>query len=351
MIDLTLVALVLFIGLANFYFTQWFIRYAKIKRITDYPNKRSSHNVPTPRGGGFGFVLFIISALIVYAFLNNILLEKEFLVFLMSSTLVAFIGWLDDKNDLSKEFRFAVQSAAAILVIIFISNLDLFYIPFVGLLNLGLFGAFLALLWITATTNIFNFMDGVDGIASVQALSAAIGWTIFAYLWQVPVLFAVNIFVVAGIVSFLVYNWSPAKIFMGDVGSVFLGFLFAIMPFIAAYYSDQVSIGETIWLAGILLWPFLFDGTITFFRRLYKGENVFEAHRTHLYQKLNVAGWEHSGISKLYLSISLVCIGLAVAFIMAPDFIRIVIFATLLVASFIFARYVHSISTANETVS
>ncbi len=349
MIDLTIVALVLFIALANFYFTRWFIRYAKVKRITDIPTKRSSHNVPTPRGGGFGFVVFIIVSLVAYALLKGIFLSTGFLVILISVTIVAFLGWLDDKNDLSKEFRFAVQSLAAILVIVFISNLDLFYLPFFGTVNLGIFGALLGLLWITATTNIFNFMDGVDGIASVQAFSAALGWAIFAYFWQVPLLLVINLFVIAGIVSFLFYNWSPAKIFMGDVGSVFLGFLFAIMPFIAAHFSEQVTIAETIWIAGILLWPFLFDGTFTILRRLYEGENVFEAHRTHLYQKLNIAGWTHAGISTLYLIISFLCIGLAAAFAITTDFIQVIIFATLLFGSLVFARYVY-LNTGSEEI-
>jgi len=346
LVDLIIVALVLFIAIANYFFTRWFIRYAKVKRITDIPTERSSHQVPTPRGGGVGFVVFIIFALLIHSILNDAFLTTGLIVLITSSGMVAFLGWFDDKNDLSKEFRFAVQSVAAILVILFITNLDQFYIPFFGTLHLGIAGIFLGLLWITATTNIFNFMDGVDGIASSQALSAAIGWLIFAFIWNEPVLFAINLYTIAGILAFLTFNWSPAKIFMGDVGSVFLGFLFAAMPFLAAYYAEGVNIGESIWIAGILLWPFLFDGTFTILRRLYQGENVFEAHRTHLYQKLNIAGWEHADISKLYLAVSLMCIGLAVLFSVNGDFLRAVIFATLLIASIVFAKYVFSVANS-----
>src|SRR5690606_16101459 len=108
--------------------------------------------------------------------------------------------------------------------------------------------------------NIYNFMDGIDGIATVQAIGTSSGWMIFSALWGLPELFALNTCILTAVTVFLLFNWPPARIFMGDVGSLFLGFAFAIMPFLASSMSGFVAAGEAIWLAGLLLWPFLFDG-------------------------------------------------------------------------------------------
>ena len=324
------------------------MRYAKVRRITDIPTERSSHQVPTPKGGGVGFVLFTLLALSTYLIINGTIFTIPLFVFLIASVIIATLGWFDDKHDLSKRIRFGVQLLAALLIIILVTNLDAIYLPLVGTVDLGIAGGFLALIWITGSTNIYNFMDGVDGIASAQAVGVAIGWMAFAYIWNVPELFYLNSFILASVVTFILYNWPPAKIFMGDVGSIFLGFVFGAMPFMAANLSSDVSIGVTIWVSAFLLWPFLFDGSYTIFRRLSHEENIFEAHRSHLYQRLNIEGWTHKEISILYMVFSVLCVLFSIAFYLSSGWVQVLLFAGLIVLSILYVVYVKQTELSNK---
>jgi len=338
--DFLLLIIAAAIFVVNYFFTKWFIRYAKVKRITDYPTERSSHEVPTPRGGGFGFVLFTILGTVVYASISGIYIHANLLILLGAALFVAVLGWFDDKNDLSKRVRFSVQLLAAVIVLLAISNFSILYLPSGIIVQMGLIGLVPGLIWITGNTNIFNFMDGVDGIASVQTLTASAGWIIFAFFWEAPSLMAINLFVFCGVASFLLFNWSPAKIFMGDVGSLFLGFLFGSMPFFAAATVSSLSVGMAVWVGGLLLWPFLFDGTFTILRRLFKGENIFQAHRSHLYQKMNIGGWKHHSISLIYLLFSLLSMVIALLFVFGSHTIQWTLVALLLLFSLIFSAVV-----------
>lgn len=336
MLDLITILGVILIAGSNYMFTGWFIKYARLRKITDVPTARSSHSRPTPRGGGIGFVITSITAFILYFGLMGLLNSGIYLAMLATLSAIACLGWFDDRRDLSQTIRFTVQVLAAASIIFFIEGLDTFFIPYMSHISLGFFSPFFGLLWITGVTNIYNFMDGVDGIASVQALSTSAGWMIFAKLWNEPVLFTINLIVFVAIAMFLIYNWTPARIFMGDVGSVFLGFFFAIMPFLAAAIAEERTVGFTLWIGALLMWPFLFDSTFTLLRRILKGENVFHAHRTHLYQRLNIAGWSHSVISLLYLTFSFLCIIVAMVFTHENDFVRVVLLFGLLALSFLY---------------
>lgn len=340
MADLIVIIGVILITGGNYIFTGWFIKYARLRRITDVPTERSSHTIPTPRGGGIGFVFITVIAFTIYFVWEGLLTCPTFIAMLLAISAIACLGWFDDRNDLSQKVRLSVQLLAALGVILFIDGLDTFFLPYVSYIPLGFTGTFFGLLWITGVTNIYNFMDGVDGIASVQALSASFGWMIFSFIWNEPILLTVNLFIFVAVLSFLVYNWSPARIFMGDVGSVYLGFLFGIMPFLAGALSDELTVGMTIWIGALVLWPFLFDGTFTLFRRLRNGENLFEAHRTHLYQRLNIIGWSHSKISTLYLAFSLITTLIALFYIHEGDTIRLLLLILLLALSFIYVKTV-----------
>lgn len=348
MTNAVLLTFVISIIVLNYFFTGWFLRYAKVRRITDIPGIRSSHQVPTPRGGGVGFVVFTLLAITVFSLVSGYYGSMGLIGFVAAAGTVALLGWFDDKNDLSRRVRFTVQLAAAVTVVAFIANLHEFYIPSIVSVRIGIAGSLLALLWITGTTNIFNFMDGVDGIASVQAISAATGWVIFGFIWDNVMLVAMNVFVIAALISFLRYNWSPAKIFMGDVGSLFLGFFFAAMPFFAAYSTAEIGVGLAIWLGALLLWPFLFDGSFTILKRLLRGDNIFEAHRSHLYQRLNINGWKHSKISLIYLLFSVKTLFIALVFHFGSEGVRISIVLLLLILSGIFAIYVSSMDIDYE---
>jgi UDP-N-acetylmuramyl pentapeptide phosphotransferase/UDP-N-acetylglucosamine-1-phosphate transferase len=154
----------------------------------------------------------------------------------------------------------------------------------------------LTLLWIVGLTNAFNFMDGSDGIAGITAAAVAAGIaTAAAACGAGPVAVIAAAFAGASL-GFLTSNWQPARIFMGDVGSAFCGFLLAVLPL--AVRADAVP--EVLPVAALALWPFIFDTSLTLLRRLRAGENIFQAHRSHLYQRLVIAGWSHRDVASLY---------------------------------------------------
>jgi len=337
-ISLLVIAAVAFI--ANYLFTKWYIGFARKNKITDIPTDRSSHSSPTPRGGGIGFVFTSIIAIILYALINGYLISAGLLVFIFTAVIIALMGWLDDKFNLSRRVRFFVQAAAAFAVLLFMVNLSVVKVPMLFEINIGVAGFLLGIIFISGATNIYNFMDGVDGIASVQLFGVTIGWMFLSWIWHEPLLFSINLILFVTVLAFLKYNWSPAKVFMGDAGSLYLGFFCATMPFIAAYQSDVLNIQDTIWYGIILLWPFLFDGTFTLVRRFSNGENIFEAHRSHLYQRLNIIGVSHAKISLLYLSFSAFMAAFVVLFTFSNDFYKLALIVIFIFLSLVYASII-----------
>jgi len=281
-------------------------------RMLDVPNTRSSHTLPTPRGGGLAIVVAALSGIwIAFPFIHSILSVWQLLAFTFGALLVAGVSWVDDLRSLSTGIRFAVHLAAAVLAVLAFGAWKEIIIPGLGSFNLGWSGWPVTLLWIVGLTNAYNFMDGIDGIAGGQAVVAGLGWTIFGVAAHQPFLSAVGILLAASSLGFLGHNWPPAKIFMGDVGSAFLGYSFAVLPVIAAPFDPRVI------FAGILfVWPFIFDAAFTFARRLINRENVFAAHRAHLYQRLVISGLSHQTVTFLYVTLAVIGAGMALAYVM-----------------------------------
>lgn len=292
----------------------WAIAYAVCRwsvrgALMDVPNERSSHKVPTPRGGGLGIVVVTLLG----SLLTLTLYPTQWpivLAYTVGGGLIAAVSWVDDLRTLPNSIRFGTHALGAILVILTAGTVGSVALPGVGALGLGILAFPVTLIWIAGLTNAYNFMDGIDGIAGGQAVVAGVGWFLLGFWITDPAIAtlvqATGLSIAVGSVGFLFHNWPPAKIFMGDVGSAFLGFSFAFLPILAA--RDNALF----FVAGVLLvWPFLFDTAFTIVRRLQKRENVFAAHRSHLYQRLVIAGYPHRTITLLY--IVLAAIGLAVA--------------------------------------
>ncbi len=159
--------------------------------------------------------------------------------------------------------------------------------------------------WIVWTLNAYNFMDGIDGIAGVQAVTAGAGWTLVAVYLGQPALLMLSGAVLFASLAFLLYNWPPARIFMGDAGSAFLGFVLASMPCIVRP-SGPVSTNRLVIVAVALLWLFVFDSVFTFIRRAARREKVWIAHREHLYQRLVRSGYSHRTVTLVYGGLSAV---------------------------------------------
>ena len=271
-------------------FLTWRMRHYAIKyNILDIPGSRSSHKTPTPRGGGLAISACCLIAVLFFG-ISGILASRIMWAFLGGGSAISIIGWLDDRKSMTPKVRFIVQLAAATWAVYFIGGLPTMNIG-IGTIPFGWFGSILAILGIVWMTNLYNFMDGIDGIAGMEAVMVgAIGGTLLAVSNSWGLAF-VSWSVAAASLGFLFWNWPPAKIFMGDVGSGFLGFNFAVL-LLASERSGNIPL--LIWL--LLLGVFIGDATFTLFRRLLKGEIIWEAHRSHFYQRAVQIGCSHTTV-------------------------------------------------------
>ena len=299
------------------------IRWAPRMGLMDRPNARSSHTRATPRGGGLGFVLVVAlavgGALASAGFPGSILvgdgLRRPLVIYVAAALFIAAISLRDDFKSLSAGLRFGCQFAVAVAAVWGIGYFCLLTIPGAWTFDLGVGGAGLTVIWIVGLTNVYNFMDGIDGIAGVQGLIAGLVWAIAGAWVGAPVSSCLGMVLAGGCLGFLLHNWSPAKIFMGDVGSAFLGFSFAVLPLLFLNEAKTTSrLANAGMIPGFVLgamWPFVGDGFNTFLRRTARGEAVWKPHRSHLYQRLVQAGWTHARVSSLYALWAVICGGAA----------------------------------------
>ncbi len=227
------------------------------------------------------------------------------LAYTLGAVLVANISWLDDLRPLPNWVRFAAHSLAAVCILATAGGFRQITIPLVGTVEFGWVGVVLTFIWIVALTNAYNFMDGIDGLAGGQAVTAGLGWAILGWLGNQPLAGTLALLAGSGSLGFLGHNWPPAKIFMGDVGSAFLGYTFAAIPVLFYSLSGPGTSGAVPVLGVLLVWPFVFDAVFTFLRRLKARENVFTAHKSHLYQRLVTAGADPQSVTGLYLALGL----------------------------------------------
>jgi UDP-N-acetylmuramyl pentapeptide phosphotransferase/UDP-N-acetylglucosamine-1-phosphate transferase len=266
--------------------------------MLDYPNERSSHFDPTPRGGG---IAVTISILLAWIALHKVgLVASSFVSIALGTSLLALVSWIDDLRGLSPGIRLVAQGAAVTIGILVLASTR--SAP-EALLGSTLFFVAAGLVWIW-WINLFNFMDGIDGLAVSEAAAICSGLLLFALVGDgadpAAALLAAGI--IGAAIGFLVWNWSPARIFLGDVGSVPLGYLSGFL------LLDLASRGR--WkIALILPLYFLADATITLLRRLLAGERVWEPHRQHFYQQAVRNGLPHSAVVKRVIAANLLLIG------------------------------------------
>ena len=253
-------------------------RYALRVNLLDVPNQRSSHYVATPRGGGLGIAVVFLGVVTGLYFCGS-LPTDVFSSLAVGGVLVAGIGFVDDHRHVPANWRFLIQIIAATFAVTMLGGL-----PEIQLGNksvdLGIAGDAMAIIFTVWLINLYNFMDGIDGIAAIEAL--CIAGSVIAissdgdggFITPLLVIFA------ATVLGFLVWNWPPAKIFMGDVGSGFIGFILAMFAIIS---SSMGLLPVWSWL--ILAGVFVVDSTITLVTRVINGEEWYSAHNSHAYQK------------------------------------------------------------------
>ncbi len=273
--------------------------------ILDHPNDRSLHEYPTPRVGGLAI---LTSALLAgSAATLAMAATAPFGAVLVGTVAIAGVSILDDRTHVPAFYRLAVHLAAAALTAAVMLEPLLLQLPplFRGLgagvvLGLGI----LAIAWMI---NLYNFMDGMDGFAGGMAVIGFSTLALFGWMAGDPLYVVINLVVAGAAAGFLLYNFPPARIFMGDVGSSVLGYW--------AAFSSLLGISGGLfpaWVPILLFAPFIADATVTLLNRLFRGEAVWRAHRTHYYQRLVLLGWGHRRTVLLEYGLMFACAASAV---------------------------------------
>ncbi|HET9589662.1 MAG TPA: glycosyltransferase family 4 protein [Anaerolineales bacterium] len=272
-------------------------RLALRHRIIDHPKERSSHSFPMPRGGGLAIVVLVLVTSLWFAY--ETVLNRS-LVYILLGAILAWVGWRDDIYSLSPKFRFLVQGLIALISIIVMGYFRVVRIPVFGDVDLGVIGILITFFWIIGMINAYNFMDGIDGMAGGVALSAGLCWLVLSSNVHNQFVFWVALSIAASSLGYLGHNWPPARIFMGDVASTFLGYSFAVLPLLSADQS-----GDALTIGTLLMWTVIIDPGATFIGRLLKRENIFSRHRSHLFQRLVISGYQQGTVSFLYILLTL----------------------------------------------
>ncbi|WP_339444600.1 glycosyltransferase family 4 protein [Pseudomonas hunanensis] len=252
-------------------------RYALARSVIDVPNARSSHTVPTPRGGGVAIVLTYLLATVGLMLIGAG--DSRTLVALGGGgALIAIIGFMDDHGHIPARWRLVGHFIAAFWMLGWLGGLPPLTL-FGWEVDLGWFGGVLAAVYLVWLLNLYNFMDGIDGIASIEAITVCLGAASLYSLAGLASHAVLPMLLAAAVAGFLFWNFPPAKIFMGDAGSGFLGIVLGGLSLRAAWVAP-----ELLWCWLILLGVFIVDATYTLVRRLLRGDKVYEAHRSHAYQ-------------------------------------------------------------------
>lgn len=282
--------------------TRTVLQVLRQRAILDHPNERSSHARPTPRGGGIAVVAVLLPSWLLIA-INTPVAGTSFWLILAGIAVLASLSWIDDLRNLSAALRVACH---AIIVAIVLAALPAGALVFQGLLPAFADRVAAGLLWIWFI-NLFNFMDGIDGISGVEALTIGLGLFLVAITGagglRTESLLALALAGTA--LGFLLWNWHPARVFLGDVGSVPLGFALGWLLLQAAIAGQ--------WAAALIL-PlyYLADATITLARRAARGAKIWQAHREHFYQRATATGRDHAAVSRDIAVADIALIALAI---------------------------------------
>lgn len=259
----------------------WSVRWYALRRnLLDIPNQRSSHTAPTPRGGGVAIVLGLLLALPVL-FSMGLIASSAFWSLSGAGLLVALIGFCDDHAHIAARWRLLAHFIAAIWAVVCLGGVPPLTVAG-AVVEWGFLGSLIAVVYLVWMLNLYNFMDGIDGIAGLEAITVCLSGALLYALqgYRAEAILPMALAVAAA--GFLIWNLPPARIFMGDAGSGFLGITLGLLSLQAAWVSPSLF-----WAWFILLGVFISDATVTLLRRMLRGERVYEAHCSHAYQHVS----------------------------------------------------------------
>lgn len=299
--------------------------------VLAHPNERALHSRPTPQTGGLAIISSVVVALVAAASVLAIAqpskpvlpkgLASGSVWIVVSMLLIFVVSFIDDCVGLPAGLRLGVQAVSACIIIGGV-GLTLSSIPIPGGPNilLGIAAIPVSVLILLWMANLYNFMDGMDGFAGGMTF---FGFGFLAYFgWQAhfPVMLIIATFVAMGALGFLTHNFPPARIFMGDAGSITLGFLAGTLMILGV--RDGIF---EIWVPIMIFSPFIVDATVTLTRRAFRRKKIWEAHREHYYQRLVLNGWSHRRTVLAEYGVMILCGGLAVLYHHSTDNVRLII--------------------------
>lgn len=293
---------------------------ARRRGMLDRPNWRSSHSIPTPRLGGVGIVVGVWAGVAV-AWHDP---TPNMIALLVGATALAIVGLADDIRPLGAALRLVAQVGVSVIFVVIAAPSITIVLPGWSLVLPAGVGEGLAVIWIVGVVNVWNFMDGLDGLAAGTAAIAAIGLVAIG----APTMLMLS--VAGSCLGFLVWNHSRASIFMGDSGSMFLGFLIGGAALAGPSPIPIISVA-------LLIAPFLLDASYTFTVRLLRRQPVLSAHHEHLYQRLADARVEHRAIAGLYWVATGMCALVAIRYVSSANMPKLGMLAVIATA---FTAYV-----------
>ena len=279
--------------------------------IADVPNDRSSHDRPTPKSGGLSIAVTFCGGLLAAAFLWGLprLDLAGLTLFAGLAAAVALLSLFDDIYDLRPVTKLAIQVAAAAAFSLMVDHVDRLWLPGLEMLEFGVFGHWLTILWIVGFMNAFNCLDGVHGLASGGALVASAALGLIAFFTGANFLLIACALLFAATLGFFLFNFPHGRVFLGDTGSQFLGFVFAALAVLGASAApERISF----YVVPLLFYSFIFDFTVTLALRLAQGKELFKAHREHLFQLCHRLGLSPVRICALHFGFFLLNAGVAV---------------------------------------
>jgi len=301
--------------LGTFVIRRWALRHG----VVDVPNERSSHDQATPRGGGMAIVLSCFATTLLASLFYSFPSRTYWGLFLCSVA-IAFLGFVDDLYTVPKKYRFAVWIIIATVSLLFGIGLKTVVLPFIGGISFGILTPLVTFVWLIGVTNFYNFMDGIDGLAGTEAIIVAGFLALISLTYGNTFIFITSLILLGSSLGFLLHNRPPAKIFMGDGGSNFLGFMFAALAIIGSQ-NGETNIPFVIPV--LLLGTFLFDATITLLKRIPEGKKWLEPHRAHYYQRLIILGYSHKQVTSLYCAINVALGTIALLYTSATGFVAL----------------------------
>lgn len=282
-----------FIFLSSFLLTRYLCSASASTSHTllDHPNERSLHSKPTPRTGGIGILGGFFGGILLFPSSSILRDNHGQLIWLLSiAGIIAIFSFWDDRTPLPAILRLTIQFILAVLFIRMTSlTISSVSIPLVGPIYFGILSTPLTLALIIWMTNLYNFMDGMDGFAGGMTVIGCFFLGLLALMHNEMSIAWIAFLLMAATGGFLIENFPPARIFMGDVGSISLGFMIGALMVVSVSNNSQLDLWEPI----LIFSPFIMDATLTLARRLFKKQKIWLAHRDHYYQKVVLSGWGH----------------------------------------------------------